>query len=683
MKKSILAFSSFLIFLLVYSACKPVSFVNEPIAVLSASAGHVETGEAVSFSAEGSTDPDGLNLNPVINFGDGSYASVWNTTHSYQAPGAYRAFLTVTNEKGVSDSTSKIISVGDFPEGSGLLNELAFSPSHYNPRIIEQRAAPDNGGQVFGYFTAPFDCSPDTIIINGVGASVNPDVSWAEVIQKSLKKGKPGILRFFSPSADFNAGKIVSIEIKQGSETIWSISAALPEPSLTPSYITSNIAGDCMLVHVRNDSVRTLTVTGISIDGLDISDFAVISNPDIAPGQASIISIPRHDGVPFGKWMVFTVHGLDGLKALNVSRSLRLFKPVFPVGNWNSSIFRDMAMLDKQLSLGINMFIYYPSPDDPPEFVIPLAEEKDFYLFTHMNNLNDYQKAFVKDYGNNPRVLLNAVSGEGDLSGDPAVALEEVRVNREIWGEKPLWVYNACSYSFPAWGGLADYGGMDHYCVMAPKCNEFNLPPFSWDRIEFSGEYSHLIKTAAEPRPTWNWTQSMFNTMDLRCTSPDEIRAQWHQVLGNGSRGILWFIFNKEWAEKCPGCETEEMKILADELKPIQKIMLEGEVAGKGVIADTNRLRIDVNAVVAPDGIAIFVTNLNYLIRLLPRFYWFPQNNVLIDVTPPAGFEPAQFLMLDGDQKRPLESYKVAGGHWRFKIDKLDVAQTILVIPEP
>ena len=146
---------------------------------------------------------------------------------------------------------------------------------------------------------------------------------------------------------------------------------------------------------------------------------------------------------------------------------------------------------------------------------------------------------------------------------------------------------------------------------------------------------------------------------------------------------FLPFIFNKEWAEKCPGCETEELKILADELGPIKKIMLEGEVAEKGVVADTGRLRIDVNAVVAPDGIAIFVTNLNYLIRLLPRFYWFPQNNVLIDVTPPAGFEPAQFLMLDGDRKRPLEASKIAEDHWRFKIDKLDVAQAILVVPEP
>ncbi len=673
----------FIILLFLAAACKPPAQVNEPLALLSLNASHIETGDYVIVSAEGSTDPDGLALNPLIDFGDGSYASAWSISHAYSSPGAYRVRLTVTNAKGVSDSTVKIISVGDFPQGTGMLDDISFSPSHYNPRIIEQRAAPDNGGIFSGYFTAPFDCAPDAILINGVDAENNPDIAWAEVIQKKLKAGDTGIVRFFSPSSGFNAGSSVSIEIRDGSNVVWSRTGVIPEPSLTPSYITSNVAGDIIYVHVRNDSARTLTVTGLYIDGLDVSDFAVIQNPDIAPGQTSLITIPRHEGVPFAKWTVFTVKGLDGLTAISVSRSLRLFRPVFPVGNWNSSIFKDMAMLDKQLSLGINMFIYYPSPDYPPEVIIPMAEEKDFYLFTHMGNLNDYQKDFVKNYGNSPRVLLNAVSGEGDLSGDPADALEELRENRDIWGDKPLWIYNACSYSFPAWGGLADYGGMDHYCVMAPKCNEFNFPPFSWDRIEFSGEYSHLIKTAAEPKPTWNWTQTMFNTMELRCTSADEIRGQWHQVIGNGSRGILWFIYNKEWAERCPGCETDEMKTLATELTSYRNIMLEGEVAAKGVVADTTRYRVDVNAVVAPEGIAVFVTNLNYLIRLLNRFYWLPQNNVWIDVTPPAFFEPAEFLILDGDRRKPVESYKVANGHWRFKIDKLDVAETILVVPEP
>lgn len=59
--------------------------------------------------------------------------------------------------------------------------------------------------------------------------------------------------------------------------------------------------------------------------------------------------------------------------------------------------------------------------------------------------------------GGHPRVLTNAVSGEGDLSGTAGETLPTVRMHRELWGDrKPLWIYNACSYHFPSWGSLAD-----------------------------------------------------------------------------------------------------------------------------------------------------------------------------------------------------------------------------------
>ena len=672
-----------------------VDYTREPLAVLVCDTICAAVDESVSFSGVGSTDPNGSPLSYEFEFGDGASASGSTAQHAFNQGGAYRVTLTVTNEENYSDSTSCIVAVGDFPTEVGDLDAIDFRKSHYNPVITEPIAEPKHGGMIYGFFISPSNAVPDTILINGLiyvpGAS---NLDWCEVVPAELTAGNPGILRCHSFSATYDPGEAIELEVRQGETVLWHKTGLLPEPSLSPSYITAGVNEAELLVHVRNDSAVTMTVTGLSINGLNVSDYAVVENPVLAPGQLAIIRVPQCDGINYFYWTVFTVHGFDGRAETAVSRELRLYKPFFAISNWNEAdVFHDEAALQNQMNAGINMFIWYPSDADPAETVLPLAEENDFYLFIHRGTFTDpvpdeYFINFVETFGDNPRILANAVKGEGD--DEPAyLPLKTLQEHRALWGPtKPLWIYNNCSYFFSNWGSMADIGGEDHYCYWYPKCNS-NFPWFYWDQVIFAGWYAEEIKRAAEPHPTWIWTQSLSNDYGLngfqfQCTSAEEIRSQWYQVLGHGSKTILWFLFREDWDEMCPEEPEQEMARDKAELEPIERIILEGDFTVEGFNWVTSEYTdVDISTTVSPTGMAIILTNLDYDLNLLRPWQWHEKTDLLFELTPPAGFEPQQFLLLDGEDQIELNWQKVAASTWRFQVPSLYVASAILVVPEP
>jgi PKD repeat protein len=74
------------------------------------------TGLSCDFDASGSSDPDGSITNYAWNFGDGGTASGVAPSHTYNAGGTYAVTLTVTDDRGGTDSDSQELIVSQAAE---------------------------------------------------------------------------------------------------------------------------------------------------------------------------------------------------------------------------------------------------------------------------------------------------------------------------------------------------------------------------------------------------------------------------------------------------------------------------------------------------------------------------------------------------------------------------------------
>lgn len=88
-----------------------------PTAVASARPNPVAKGNPVTFDGSGSTDPDDspASLTYQWNFDDGNTAAGINVSHVYAHQGVYTTVLTVTDDKGATDTDSLVLTVNNSP----------------------------------------------------------------------------------------------------------------------------------------------------------------------------------------------------------------------------------------------------------------------------------------------------------------------------------------------------------------------------------------------------------------------------------------------------------------------------------------------------------------------------------------------------------------------------------------
>jgi len=87
-------------------------FNQAPIAQISVE-GDFLPGEKLSFSAEGSFDPDGDELDYLWNFGDGNESNKKTIKHQFDKVGSYTVYLKITDEEGADGSTAFSLDIKD------------------------------------------------------------------------------------------------------------------------------------------------------------------------------------------------------------------------------------------------------------------------------------------------------------------------------------------------------------------------------------------------------------------------------------------------------------------------------------------------------------------------------------------------------------------------------------------
>lgn len=118
-----------------------------PIADFSFSPSEPTAQDAIQF-IDMSSDSDGTIVSRDWDFGDGSSSTNQNPVHKYADDGAYTVSLTVTDDDGVTDTTSKAIVVAN----AGPIATFSFLPTH-----------PQVGDEVT--FDASASADPDGIIV--------------------------------------------------------------------------------------------------------------------------------------------------------------------------------------------------------------------------------------------------------------------------------------------------------------------------------------------------------------------------------------------------------------------------------------------------------------------------------------------------------------------------------------
>lgn len=137
------------------------------------SAEEVYPGEAIVFDGSSSFDPDGTIVAFFWDFGDGHQGSGEVAVHAYATPGPYTVTLTVTDDRGATDTAQATVTVlappeeAPPPEPGTLVRRFSFQPE-----------APEAGKEAT--FDALASSDPDE---DGEGAVVRSDAEEVGVYE--------------------------------------------------------------------------------------------------------------------------------------------------------------------------------------------------------------------------------------------------------------------------------------------------------------------------------------------------------------------------------------------------------------------------------------------------------------------------------------------------------------------
>ncbi len=358
------------------------------------------------------------------------------------------------------------------------------------------------------------------------------------------------------------------------------------------------------------------------------------------------------------------VNDADGERFVYTHR--RAFVDRFPIGTWSAN----EKTWEELKRIHVDTVVEGGSPENP--FFSKAVPTYGFHAMVP----TDKGRAIdtIRSLGGSPAVSCWMLSDEPDWSTAANIMLFADGLARRYDSTIPTFITLCRNVKFFEYAAIADIPCQDHYCVTAPTSSKW--PHVYGTHLEETAYYTRDLKAACEPKPIWVWSQAIANWEErpLRpLPTPEELAAQLVYNLGRGAKGILWFNYDHDVAEKYPEVRDamrdwgRVMRMIREDLLASDPVQLHSEAPKK----------VDVATLATRDKVFVFVSNQDYEIDK-QAYPFHTQRNVTVHLDLPDWVAPKAALEVspDGVAELPCEMSRSGA---RLTLNELHVARVFVL----
>ncbi len=581
--------------------------------------------------------------------------------------------------------------------------ESYFRPHRSSARIRELEGPPlkELGGTFWVYLYNP-SRNPlvvSTLLVHDLPAEARINgrgLNWFRLIPEPLPPRRTALL-VLNVQASLLREAPLKLEIisREGKR----YSATLPAVSSPLTLAHAWIEGRTLKVIVRNeDSAHAWQIERLRVEGRSLRFRS--TTPKLAPGQLTFLTATLPTAPPPYAMLPLQVDARTSNRTTMTGGLVRPIEPFFPLGTWRTAVWENPQDLQAWHQNGFDTFVF-SAENDPTATEKRAFEELCPQLGVKALVFAGFPRPatrFIERHAQNPHIIAYMIKDEPDWADPqqygmwmPTLCERVAQVFRDRKITPPVYLNLARSRRFGEFATIPDIACYDAYRVGAPMPD---LAPEPWGNwLELAGNYTEDLRANCEPLPFWVWAQGA-HTWDERvwvegqlgraCPTPEEIRVQLWFQLSRGAKGVLWFTgfdeptFRNYYtqaedipalkrlpeSERAPLVEQlvahgreafQEQARLNRFLKAIRTDLLRMDWLPNAVrvLRATNPQKLDANALVGEQKMAIWLTNYDYTLH--PQGYQFkPQGAIEIAVTLPAWLKPRRARFLSPSEDYPV-----------------------------
>lgn len=565
---------------------------------------------------------------------------------------------------------------------AGLREKLRVEYVHFRPARYETEAVteienerPNKGGLVFVYLRNVTD-KPVRLAfyrVNGKDEShwlLGGFLAWHRLYDEHLEPGEMTVLELNALTEHFSGGKPFSfVYVDRTWKPACIHGTRLEEDPVQISLLRILPAMREVEVHVRHTGTGTVKLSTLEVIGHETEH--VEWRGRTMQGKAYAIARMKLAKPLASSELTIVRLGINaGGKTRTVYAHRRAFVDWFPIGCWSAKpgTYRLLR------SLHIELVVQGGTAESP--FYKEIAGKLGFRTMCPTGKF--WGLDTMRSLEDHPAVACWMLSDEPDWSTPSVVMKYSDDFARRYNKTKPTFITLCRNVKFFEYATIADIPCMDHYAVTAPSSSKWPKPYGT--RLEETAYYTRDLRIASEPKPIWIWSQAIAG-WDERpkrpVPTPKELASQLLFNLGRGAKGIIWFNYQHEVAERFPDTR-EAMKRWGRVMRVLRDDLLTAEPAD---LVASCPPKVDVAPLVSWDKLIVCANNLDYDIH--PEAYPFrTQKGVSVEVALPPWIRPKACLAVSpaGVTDAP---YRVEGRSATVELGDLEVCKLVVLVNDP